>query len=489
MLTVFLFSSLLIKHNIHVSNEYFFLSTFLWRFLYFLNDTQYNLILFFYLFFILTKKKFKPFFFLSLFFIFYTKLDIIPNNIFYDLTWVINNNLTNGFCLVHPLLVYFLYIYVLQFISKKYNFGYYWFMSKNNIKIILISATALLLGSWWAQQELNWGGWWNWDFVELILFIFLLKMIILVHIDNFASNIFTFMSRYVFFFYLIIFFLFVRWDILNSVHSFNVLNFFEKYIIYISIFLLLFILLYTYYLIKQFFLFDNYFYFTKKNKKITYVNLFLNIFIYIILIFFFYNVKLTIFKETQYLENVFFLKFLLIFFTTLSFLFLRTLNINLLIIVVLPIISFFQSLNFWLFLNFFFKNYSFKVKYIHLCILLFLVFFTLVDILDFYFYTKVLYLNLNSIITINNIKTIEDVFYNNITAFINNTVTLNTDLIIPVAFFNIRTNGFSFFLSTNFNQLSIYTYIVSLKILMFLFLLFLTSILNIIWEKKNYISY
>lgn len=78
----------------------------------------------------------------------------------------LNNNLLNGLMLIHPLLLYTSYSTILILFVDVYFF-------KKNIKILkirmyiktryflkknILVLFAFLLGCWWAEQELSWGG-------------------------------------------------------------------------------------------------------------------------------------------------------------------------------------------------------------------------------------------------------------------------------------------------------------------------------------------
>lgn len=41
---------------------------------------------------------------------------------------------------------------------------------------------GILLGSWWVYYELGWGGWWFWDFVENVFFMFWLLVIVCIYL-------------------------------------------------------------------------------------------------------------------------------------------------------------------------------------------------------------------------------------------------------------------------------------------------------------------
>lgn len=71
--------------------------------------------------------------------------------------------LSNTLFIIHPIILY-LSITKIIFNPLKTNLYLFFF-------------SALFLGGFWSMQELNWGGWWNWDVLEtniLFLFIFCL---------------------------------------------------------------------------------------------------------------------------------------------------------------------------------------------------------------------------------------------------------------------------------------------------------------------------
>lgn len=75
-----------------------------------------------------------------------------------------NKGLSNGLVLVHPLLVALAYASVACLYARRLGLclpGRPAPASGLALFGAQASATALLLGSWWAQQELNWGGWWS----------------------------------------------------------------------------------------------------------------------------------------------------------------------------------------------------------------------------------------------------------------------------------------------------------------------------------------
>ena len=114
------------------------------------------------------------------------------------------------------------------------------------------------------------------------------------------------MYNFVFFFYLVIFFIFVRWDILNSVHTFNLVSVFENYINYICILGLTFLTIYLLFLIfiyKQLKIKYNY---LKKINKLAYINFGLNFIINLILAFFFLTYELLLHDKVSKMKVFFF---------------------------------------------------------------------------------------------------------------------------------------------------------------------------------------
>lgn len=109
--------------------------------------------------------------------------------------------------------------------SKPYTF----WKKKKSIKFVqLIVATTLFfsifLGSWWAQLELSWGGWWGWDFIEIISLNYLILLLLALHTrssnqDSYFFALDTLMK-------LIFFVVIVKFNYLESVHNFVSLDFF-----------------------------------------------------------------------------------------------------------------------------------------------------------------------------------------------------------------------------------------------------------------------
>lgn len=69
-------------------------------------------------------------------------------------------SLTNTLFIIHPIMLYIAIIFTLRSVHRRpLERGFY--MQG------MLFALAIVLGGVWSMQELNWGGWWNWDVLEL----------------------------------------------------------------------------------------------------------------------------------------------------------------------------------------------------------------------------------------------------------------------------------------------------------------------------------
>ena len=198
-------------------------------------------------------------------FIFNFDLILIYNKVFFFKNLrVLTTTLTNGLFLIHPLLLYASYSTIILLIEQKLLKN---FLSKKfKERLGVLSLYSLILGGWWAQQELNWNGWWGWDFVEILGLISFLFLIILIHLENrggisLKSSINIIIS-------ISILVLSTKLGVVNSVHAFISASLTEGFIFFF------------------FFLFGTFFFFKKKNitNKNTQINI---IFIFFFWIFFF----------------------------------------------------------------------------------------------------------------------------------------------------------------------------------------------------------
>lgn len=161
----------------------------------------------------------------------------------------INPDLTNGLLLIHPICLYtsialILWIYMtFSFVKFKslfintINYAYYDFTYKL-FWLSLLLITSIFLGCWWAQLELSWGGWWGWDFVEIVSLNYLTISVLLIHLGSkhYLIHLFTDFILKVLFFTAI-----VKFSYLDSIHNFASLdiflqNFYQLAFFYLIIF-------------------------------------------------------------------------------------------------------------------------------------------------------------------------------------------------------------------------------------------------------------
>ena len=130
--------------------------------------------------------------------------------------------LINGLVLIHPPVLFLTYLILINNLDTRYSiFRPYLFSKKINnftLRGMYYSFFALLLGSIWAQQELNWGGWWGWDLVEFGALFFFLFFIHECHKPHWFYESVSF-SRILTLF-LLFFYISLHWGLLESVHAF-----------------------------------------------------------------------------------------------------------------------------------------------------------------------------------------------------------------------------------------------------------------------------
>lgn len=96
--------------------------------------------------------------------------------------------------------------------------------------------SVMVLGGAWAFQELSWGGWWNWDLIELGLAALMVSVILLMHIFNKFNKETEMLVN----FFIFIFWLFKYINITNltiSIHNFikNNFHYFFYWYVFIAV--------------------------------------------------------------------------------------------------------------------------------------------------------------------------------------------------------------------------------------------------------------
>lgn len=135
------------------------------------------------------------------------------------------STLTNGLLIIHPIILYVYYSSLLLFLfytlykgTSPMNNNYYNPFLIWRYQIYQVGVVALLLGSWWSHQELNWGGFWSWDLVEIFLLTIVIYDITIAHTKVWGTlyiyKIIFFLSNF------ILYVVSVRFNLINSIHNF-----------------------------------------------------------------------------------------------------------------------------------------------------------------------------------------------------------------------------------------------------------------------------
>lgn len=178
-----------------------------------------------------------------------TYLSIPFNNLF-----KINERLINGLFIIHPILMYIFYVIFIYFIFYYNYIIVFNFVNiyKKLIKmqeiytyiyiLYIFSGLALIYGAWWAQQEINWNGWWGWDFVEIVNLLFVLICLFWLHKKKNQTSLYKH-THYALYFLILGVFCFssIRFGLFNSIHSFLNVNMMQQYFYIINFFLFFFI--------------------------------------------------------------------------------------------------------------------------------------------------------------------------------------------------------------------------------------------------------
>lgn len=148
-------------------------------------------------------------------------LSLIPQDI----------SLSNGAVIIHPLMILVCYSTILYLGTIASNLDKYNQHISNkkiitkyllNLKIYSLLYTRLIilaiaLGAYWAHQELNWGGYWSWDIIEVISLSLLAILLCIGH----RSNLSTLSTLSCIILHLTLsLFLIVRLGVIQSVHGF-----------------------------------------------------------------------------------------------------------------------------------------------------------------------------------------------------------------------------------------------------------------------------
>jgi hypothetical protein len=146
-----------------------------------------------------------------------------PEMVYYTLNTTSHSAaLQNGFLNIHPLLIYYSYsitLYIwfgIYFILKTHYFTKK--QGAEEISLLWVVMIGILLGASWAAQELNWGGFWSWDPVELISLLILFILLGLFHVYG-RAFFFYFKFAHVFKNVFLIYWI-LRGGAVSTIHSF-----------------------------------------------------------------------------------------------------------------------------------------------------------------------------------------------------------------------------------------------------------------------------
>ena len=282
-----------------------------------------------------------------------------------------NLDLLNGIMLIHPLILFWFYSFTLFYVTRCLytnflSFFIEFFLINVNIFYLQLSFLfyfiAIFLGAWWAEQELLWGGWWSWDFIELLSLSVIFLLIALAHQQRFNIRILYFLLIYATFLMVVI-----RFNLINSIHNFILLDFQNQYVYYcVCIF---FSLTYTHYKYAQHQIIYTYF----LKYLFTLIQVLSLLFIFLIKVQYFSYIY--IFKVS--------LAYVYILFVVLRYNYLNLLSYNMQFIIIFVIsLSFYEIIVIIFFFQFFcfFKNYfpyynkvGVSIFYIHIVFFYFII--------------------------------------------------------------------------------------------------------------------
>lgn len=182
----------------------------------------------------------------------------------------VNEKLLNGWFMIHPFLTYYFYgviltifvlCYVYFFIYSKedvyFIFGrvyLYTYILKNLMcRYVYVGLVALILGGWWAQQELSWNGWWGWDFVEIANLSIFVSYLELCHLNFLCVSAIFFRTRLNFLIFVLgAYAVSLRYNIFTSLHTFVGLGITLQFYLYVYLLLLFGILLFSVWNLKYY---------------------------------------------------------------------------------------------------------------------------------------------------------------------------------------------------------------------------------------------
>ena len=140
-------------------------------------------------------------------------------------TNTLNVPLSNTIFMFHPIILIIVWcnlIYIFFLFAAK----------TTNIIMFCLLFLSLTLGGYWSIQEFNWGGWWNWDVLELFSLITIINYIIFFHFFKKNNNVFLHKIILLLINIMVVYYIFNKLGITSSIHSFIKSSFFKNNIIF-----------------------------------------------------------------------------------------------------------------------------------------------------------------------------------------------------------------------------------------------------------------
>lgn len=151
----------------------------------------------------------------------------------------INTTLQNGLLTIHPIMIYISYAATLTYWLSNFYYFKVNFISNNSTTNVFtffgLIIAGVYLGAFWASQELNWGGFWSWDPVEIVSLFLFFWFMLLMHkrTKNFINKPINHAMIIIVLIYFII-----RLGVVNTIHSFIRSNN-NPYFVFISVLFML----------------------------------------------------------------------------------------------------------------------------------------------------------------------------------------------------------------------------------------------------------
>lgn len=146
--------------------------------------------------------------------------------------WLRNQLLSNHLNRYHPAFFFFTvwgifgfyFGFRLSIVCRKWNWrGFSSYQHYRNMRRQWgFISWMLLLGGWWAYQEGNWGGWWNWDPSEFLALAFGIHIALILHESrNLLPSFITFVQVQELFRFIFVLFVFIQLNFELTSHNFG----------------------------------------------------------------------------------------------------------------------------------------------------------------------------------------------------------------------------------------------------------------------------